>query len=70
MVPYARSATTENRGEAVKDFWQILTLFFLGAIFLAVLTHAKGFSTAAGTLFTGIQGMGSTLSGTSSKQGA
>ncbi len=54
----------------MKDFWQILTLFFLGAIFVAVLTHAKGFSLAAGTLFTGVQGLGSTLTATNSKQGA
>lgn len=43
------------------QFWKVLTLFFLGAIFVAVMTHAKGFSTAAGTLFTGINTLGGTL---------
>lgn len=45
------------------QFWKILTLFFLGAIFLAVMTHASGFSSAAGTLFTGVNSMGKTLEG-------
>lgn len=44
-------------------FWQLLTLFFLGAIAFAVLTHAAGFSTAAGTLFTGVNTLGTTLEG-------
>jgi hypothetical protein len=43
------------------DFWKILTIFFIGAIFVSVMTHASGFSSAAGTLFTGVNGMGSTL---------
>src|SRR5262245_9749178 len=33
--------------EGMNNFWRVLTLFFLGAIFVAVMTHAKGFSTAA-----------------------
>lgn len=41
----------------------ILTLIFVGFIFLAVLTHASGFSTAAGTIFTGIGNVGTKLSG-------
>lgn len=47
----------------MKDFWHILTLFFLGSIFLAIMTHAKGFSLSAGTLFTGVNNMGKTLEG-------
>lgn len=43
------------------DIWKLITLFFLGAIFFAVLTHAAGFSSAAGTLFTGVNGLGQTL---------
>lgn len=54
----------------MNNFWKILTLFFLGAIFLAVMTHAKGFSTAAGTLFTGVNSMGNTLVGGNIKQGS
>lgn len=54
----------------MNNFWKILTLFFLGAIFLAVMTHAAGFSTAAGTLFTGVQGLGTTLEGAGTAQKA
>lgn len=41
--------------------WNALTLFFLGAIFVAIITHAKGFSAAAGTIFTGVNSLGKTL---------
>jgi hypothetical protein len=44
-------------------FWQLLTLFFLGSIALAVMTHAQGFSSSAGTLFTGVNTLGKTLQG-------
>jgi hypothetical protein len=54
----------------VNNFWKILTLVFLGAIFVAVMTHAKGFSTAAGTLFTGINGISTTLEAGNIKQGS
>jgi hypothetical protein len=47
----------------MNNFWKILTLFFLGAIFLAVMTHAAGFSQAAGTLFSGTNTLGRTLEG-------
>jgi hypothetical protein len=45
------------------DLWKWLTLFFIGAIFFAVMTHAAGFSSAAGTMFTGVNTMGRTLEG-------
>jgi len=45
----------------VNQFWKILTIVFLGAIFVAVMTHAAGFSTAAGTLFTGVNSVAGTL---------
>lgn len=45
----------------MNQFWKVLTLIFMGAIFVAVMTHAKGFATAAGTMFTGITGIASTL---------
>lgn len=54
----------------MNNFWKVLTIFFLGAIFLAALTHAKGFSTSVGTLFTGVNQMGATLAGTTSKAGS
>lgn len=52
-----------------KDIFGLITLFFIGALVVLVVTHAKGFSTSAGTLFTGIQGMGSTLTGANIKAG-
>lgn len=54
----------------MNNFWKILTLFFLGAIFVAVMTHAKGFSSAAGTVFTGINGLGQTLEAGNIKAGS
>jgi len=54
----------------VNQFWKVLTLFFLGAIFVAVMTHAKGFSTAAGTLFTGVNTLGKTLEATNTRAGS
>jgi hypothetical protein len=56
--------------KSMNNFWRVLTLFFLGAIFVAVMTHAKGFSTAAGTLFTGVNTLGRTLEATNTKQGS
>lgn len=47
----------------MSDLWKWLTLFFIGAIFLAVMTHASGFSAAAGTMFTGVNTLGKTLEG-------
>jgi hypothetical protein len=34
------------------DFGKILSLFFLGCIFVLVITHSSGFATSAGSLFT------------------
>lgn len=56
--------------ERMNNFWKVLTLFFLGAIFVAVMTHAKGFSTAAGTLFTGVNTLGKTLEAGNIRQGS
>ena len=42
-------------------FWGIITLIFIGFFFVAVMTHAAGLSAAAGTLFTGHNGVGNTL---------
>lgn len=57
--------TAREHGEIAvsAEFFKILTLFFLGAIAIGVLTHAKGFSMAAGTVFTGVNGLGRTLEG-------
>jgi hypothetical protein len=45
-------------------FAGIVTLIIVGFIILAVLTHASGAASAFGTLFTGVNGIGETLSGT------
>lgn len=52
-----------------KEIFGLITLFFMGALVVLVVTHAKGFATSAGTLFSGIQGMGSTLTGATIKGG-
>lgn len=46
-----------------KGIFGIITLFFVGTIIVLVVTHAKGFSTSAGTVFTGINNLGTTLTG-------
>jgi hypothetical protein len=51
---------------------QIILWLILGFVFIGVLTHAAGFSQAAGTLFTGTNTLGQTLegaSGSSKKKG-
>jgi hypothetical protein len=52
-----------------KDILNLVMIFFIGALFVLVVTHAKGFSTAAGTVFTGINGLGTTLTGQRIKAG-
>lgn len=42
---------------------KLITLFFLGCLLVLIVTHAKGFSTSAGTLFTGVNNLGTTLTG-------
>jgi hypothetical protein len=70
MVPTSHITTSWNGESHMNNFWKILTLFFLGAIFVAVMTHATGFSTAAGTLFTGVNSLGSTLEAGNIKAGS
>lgn len=41
----------------------VILWLILGFVFVAVLTHAAGFATAAGTLFTGTNNLGKTLEG-------
>lgn len=47
--------------------WKLITLFFLGCIVVLVVTHSSGFSQSAGTIFTGVNTLGTTLTGV--KQG-
>ena len=48
------------------SFGSIVALIVVGFITLAVITHASGAASAFGTLFTGVNGLGETLSGSSS----
>lgn len=44
--------------------WSSIILWLvIGFVFIGVLTHAAGFSTAAGTLFAGTNTLGKTLEG-------
>lgn len=47
----------------MNSVWKIITLFFLGAIVVLVVTHSSGFSQSAGTIFTGVNSLGTTLTG-------
>ena len=53
----------------MSNLWKAIYIFLFGALIVLAVTHAKGFSTAAGTLFTGIDGMGTVLTGASIKSG-
>lgn len=43
--------------------FDIVMFFFVGSLIVLAVTHAKGFATAAGTLFTGVNNLGTTLTG-------
>lgn len=47
----------------VNRVFGIITLIFLGFIFMGILLHASGFSSVAGTLFSGTASLGSVLEG-------
>lgn len=49
--------------------FKLVGLFFVLSIVVLAVTHPKGFSTAAGTLFTGINSLGTTLTGQRIKGG-
>jgi hypothetical protein len=53
----------------VKDFWKLVTLFLMGSLVVLVVTHSKGFSRSAGTIFGGINSLGTTLTGQRIKAG-
>lgn len=48
---------------------KLITLFFFGCLLVLIVTHSSGFSQSAGTLFTGVNGLGTTLTGASIKGG-
>ena len=45
----------------------IITLFLLGALGVLIVMHPKGFSTSAGTVFSGFNSWATTLSGSGYK---
>lgn len=47
----------------------IIMWFFLGAIAVLIFTHPKGFATVAGSVFTGVNTLGTTLTGAGIKGG-
>lgn len=53
----------------MNNFWKILTLFLMGSLVVLVVTHSKGFSQSAGTLFTGLNSLGTTLTGANIRAG-
>lgn len=52
-----------------KEILNLVALFFVGSLVVLAVTHAKGFSTAAGTVFTGVNNLGTTLTGQRIKAG-
>ena len=52
-----------------KDIMNLIMVFFIGSLVVLAVTHAKGFSTAAGTVFTGVNNLGTTLTGQRIKAG-
>jgi hypothetical protein len=53
----------------VKDITHLITFFFIGAIIVLIVTHSSGFAQSAGSLFTGFNNLGTTLTGSASKGG-
>src|SRR5271156_1244506 len=48
---------------------KLITIFFVGSIIVLVVTHSSGFAQSAGSLFTGVNNLGTTLTGSASKGG-
>ena len=51
------------------EFWKWFTLLFVFFLVMGIILHAAGFSLVAGTLFSGVQGLGSTLEAPSNTAG-
>jgi hypothetical protein len=47
--------------------WGILTLFFIGCLVVLAIKNAQGASTVFGSLFTGVNALGTTLTGGTAK---
>ena len=48
-------------GGNADKFWAVLTLVIMAFIFTAILLHATNFATVAGSLFTGVNQVGTTI---------
>lgn len=48
-------------------FWKGVYIFLGGALVVLVVTHASGASSVFGTLFSGLNGLGTTLTGANVK---
>lgn len=53
----------------MKNFWTFVYIFLFGSLIVLFIKNPKSFSTVTGTLFTGLNGLGSTLSGANTKAG-
>jgi type IV secretory pathway VirB2 component (pilin) len=45
------------------DISKLISIFFVGAIAVLIVTHAASFSTSAGSIFTGLNGLARSLTG-------
>lgn len=54
----------------MSDITKLITIFFVGSIVVLVVTHSSGFAQSAGSLFTGVNNLGTTLTGSSIKGGS
>jgi hypothetical protein len=54
----------------MKDVWKAIYIFLFGALIVLAVTHAKGFATSVGSLFTGVNALGVTLTGSNTKSGS
>jgi hypothetical protein len=53
----------------MKNFWTFLYIFLFGSLAVLFIKNPKSFSTVAGTLFTGTNELGTTLTGANTKAG-
>jgi hypothetical protein len=53
----------------VKQFTNWIYVFLFGSLVVLFLTHAQGAATVLGTIFTGVNGLGTTLTGANIKSG-
>jgi hypothetical protein len=47
----------------MSSLWKGIYIFLFGSLLVLALTRSAGFATVAGSLFSGLNGLGSTLTG-------